>query len=231
MGKIQKLLSLNLFQFAYYNFFRKNVVRDRGCYILPGRGSKIELHKTAKIILRANLHLNINQYPGSDAECYLRLRKGAEMTVDGRVSLAYNATIEAHEGASLSIGETFLNSGAVIICAYKMTIGHGCLLARHAMVFDSDHHRMFDDDGKITNSPQEVIIGDNVWLCMKSTVLKGSIIQSGSIVGANSLAKGEFGPHSLIASESAREVSKINWPAEGFDNEEVEDGPARARLL
>ena len=82
MGKIQKLLSLNLFQFVYYNFFCKNVRRDKNCYILPVRGSRIEIHKTAKLVLHGHLHLNVNKYPGSSAECYLRLRKGAEMTVN-----------------------------------------------------------------------------------------------------------------------------------------------------
>jgi acetyltransferase-like isoleucine patch superfamily enzyme len=223
MGKIQRLLSLNLFQFVYYNFFCKNVVRDRNCYILPVTGTKIELHKTAKIVLHANLSLNVNKYPRSGAECYLRLRKGAEMTVNGGVRLAYNATIEVHEGACFAIGQTFMNSGAVIVCAHKMTIGENCLLARHAMVFDSDHHRMYDDSGTITNYPMEVIIGDNVWLCMNSTVLKGSRIQSGSVVGANSLVNGEIGPRTLTANDTARAISKISWSTKGFNDDGFSD--------
>jgi acetyltransferase-like isoleucine patch superfamily enzyme len=219
MGKIQRLLSLNLFQFVYYNFLCKNVCRDRGCYILPENGTKIELHKTAKIVLHANLHLNDNKYPGSRAECYLRLRKGAEMTVNGRVSLFYNATIEVHEGGVFSIGQSFINSGAVIICAYKMTIGNSCLIARHAMISDSDHHRSFDDNGNITNYPKEVIIGDNVWLGIKATVMRGSRIKSGSVVGANSLVMGRVKEHILMMNEPAREFSKINWSIKGFKDD------------
>ena len=79
MGKLQRLLSLNWFQFLYYNFLSPNVMRDKGAYILPQRGARIELHKTAKIILHARLCLNGNKYPRSHAECYLRLRSGAVM--------------------------------------------------------------------------------------------------------------------------------------------------------
>jgi acetyltransferase-like isoleucine patch superfamily enzyme len=220
MRKIQRLLSLNLFQFVYYNFLCKNVIRDRGCYILPEKGTKIELHKTAKIILHANLHLNINKYPGSKAECYLRLRKGAEMTVNGRVGLFYHATIEVHDGGVLSMGQLSVNSGAVIICAYKMTIGNGCLIARHAMVSDSDHHRTLDDDGNITNYPKEVVIGDNVWLGIKSTVMRGSKIKDGSVIGANSLVMGKIKEHILMMNEPAREFSKINWSTKGFKDDD-----------
>jgi acetyltransferase-like isoleucine patch superfamily enzyme len=204
---------------VYYNFFRKNVIRDKHCYILPIKGTKIELHKTAKIVLHANLSLNVNKYPRSKAECYLRLRKGAEMTVNGNVALFYNATMEVHAGARFAIGQSSINSGAVIICAHKMTIGSGCLIARHAMISDSDHHRTFDDSGRVTNCPKEVTIGDNVWLGIKSTVRRGSRIKSGSVVGANSLVMGKIKEHTLMMNEPAREFSKINWSTQGFDDD------------
>jgi acetyltransferase-like isoleucine patch superfamily enzyme len=204
---------------VYYNFFRKNVIRDKNCYILPIRGTRIELHKTAKIVLHANLHLNVNKYPHSKAECYLRLREGAEMVVNGSVSLFYNATIEVHGRGRFAIGQSSINSGAVIICAYKMTIGSGCLIARYAMISDSDHHRTFDDNGRVTNYPKEVVIGDNVWLGIKSTVMRGSRIKSGSVVGADSLIMGKIKEHTLMMNEPAREFSKINWSTEGFEDD------------
>lgn len=220
MGKIQRLLSLSLFQFVFYNFFCKNVYRDKHCYILPVRGSRIEFHKTAKLILHGHLYLNINKYPGSNAECYLRLRKRAEMTVNGDVHLFYNATIEVRNGARLSIGKTLvINSGAVILCSYKMTIGSGCLFARSAMILDSDHHRILDDDGNTTNDPEEVIIGDNVWFGINSTVLKGSKIENGSVVGANSLITGTIKEHTLMVNKPPREFSKINWSVKGFEDD------------
>lgn len=216
MGKLQRLLSVSVLKFIYYNFLRKNIVRERKCYIIPFRGARIELHRTAKIYLNAHLVLNTNKYPRSRAECYLRLRESAEMHVNGNVSLFYNATIEVHKNGRLNIGSCSINSGAVIICAYKMTIGNGCLIARHCMISDSDHHQVLNDEGEIANHPREVIIGDNVWLGVKSTVMRGTKIKSGSVVGANSIVMGRVKEKTLVMNEPAREFSKINWSQEGL---------------
>jgi len=223
MGKLQRLLSVgmavSICKFIYYNFLCSRVVRDKGCYIVPYRHTRIELNRSARIILKAHLLLNKNKYPHSRAECYLRLRKGAEMVVNGEVSLFYSATLEVHNNGKLSIGSCSINSGAVIICAYKMSIGNGCLIARHCMISDSDHHQVLNDDGDISNYPREVIIGDNVWLGIKSTVMRGTKIKSGSVVGANALVMGRIKEKTLVMNEPAREFSKINWSLKGFNDD------------
>ena len=201
----------------YYNFFRKNVIRDKNCYILPIRGTKFEFHKTAKIILHANLLLNGNKYPRSKAECYLRLRKGAVFIVNGKTSFNYGCVIEVHKNAELSLGSLSCNSNSVIIAAKKITIGSGSTMARNVFIFDSDHHRTVDDEGNITNYPREIVIGENVWLGFKSSVMKGAKIKSGSAVGAMSLVMGRVKEHTLVKNEPAREFAKIHWDLRGFD--------------
>lgn len=216
MGKLQRLLSLNWFQFLYYNFLSPNVMRDKGAYILPQRGARIELHKTAKIILHARLCLNGNKYPRSHAECYLRLRSGAVMTVTGRVDLMYNGTIEVHKNAALEIGACTVQSGSVIICAYKMHIGQGCLFSRMCYLSDSDHHRTMDEQGKVTNYPRETVIGDHVWVGVKATVMKGAKIKDGTVIGANAVVGGRVKEHLLVMAEPARPFSDVYWSTEGF---------------
>ncbi|HAW57540.1 MAG TPA: hypothetical protein DCX03_00770 [Bacteroidales bacterium] len=216
MEKLQRLLSLNPLAFVYYNFFCRNIIRDKGKYIFPNWGSRIELNRTAKIYLHAHMMLNVNKYPYSNAECYLRLRRGAEMKVNGKVSMFYGGTIEVHNNAKLNIGSCSVQTGTVIICAYLMTIGQGCLISRMAYISDSDHHRVFDDEGNITNWPKETIIGDNVWIGVKATVMKGAKIKSGSAIGANTVVGGRVKEHTFIMEEPPREFGKINWSTEGF---------------
>lgn len=216
MGKLQRLLSINIFRFFYYNFLCKRVQRDKGKYVIPNWYARIELHKTAKIILHEHLFLNENKYPHSKAECYLRLRSGAVMIVNGPVRLMYNGTIEVHKDANLKIGSCLVQSGAVIICAYKMTIGDGCLFSRMCYISDSDHHRVVNEDGAITNYPRETIIGDNVWIGIKATVMKGAKIRNGCAIGANAVVSGKIRPHSFMMGEPARAFSDINWMPEGF---------------
>jgi acetyltransferase-like isoleucine patch superfamily enzyme len=209
MNKLSKILTLNIFQFIYYNFFCKIVVRDKGCYIIPRQGVVFELHKKAKLVLHANLHLNTNKYPHSRAECYLRLRDGAEMTVTGNVNMFYGTTIEVHANGNLTIGQCHINTGAVIICAYKMKIGSGVLIARLVHIMDSDTHHVFDENGNKTNMPKEVVIGNNVWLGVKSTIMRGVTIGSGSIVSANSVVMNRVKEHTLVAGMPARVFSEV----------------------
>jgi acetyltransferase-like isoleucine patch superfamily enzyme len=212
MNRLKKILTLNIFQFIYYNFLCKNVIRDKGCYIIPRKNTVIEFHKTAKLFLHAHFLLNTNKYPGSRAECYLRMRKGSEIIVSGNVNMFYGTTIEAHTDAKFSIGQCHINTGAVIICAYKMRIGSGVLISRLVHIMDSDHHHVFDENGNKTNMPKEVIIGDNVWLGVKSTIMRGVKIGEGSIVSANSVVVNQVKPHLLVSGIPARVFSEVkSW--------------------
>lgn len=217
MRRLQRLLPLSWFKFIYYNFLCRKVKRDKGKYLLPNQNTRIELGKNARIILHANLNLNTNKYPGSRAECYLRLRDGASMTVMGTVNLMYHGTIEVHKNASLQIGACSVQSGAVIICAYKMTIGQECLFARMSHISDSDHHQILNAEGEITNYPRETVIGDHVWVGVKATILKGAKIKSGCVIGANSLVGGRVGEHQFLMTEPSRVFSDVYWSVKGFE--------------
>jgi len=179
----------------------------------------IEIHKSAKILLNSHLILNDNKLPWSRAECYLRLRENAELTIKGTVTIYYNSTLEVHYNGKLTLGGMLVNSGAVIICAYKMSIGKGCLIARQCMISDSDHHRTLDGNSNITNYPREVVIGDNVWLGTRVTIMKGTKMKDGSVAGSDSLVMGRVKENTLVMNEPAREFSKINWSPEGFNND------------
>ncbi len=185
--------------------------------MLPRWYSCIELSKSAQVILHANLYLNTNKYPHSRAECYLRLREGASMTVTGTIYMMYNSTIEVHRNASLQIGASTIQSGAVIICAYKMTIGQECLFARMSYLSDSDHHQILNAEGETTNYPRETVIGDHVWVGVKATIMKGAKIKSGCVIGANSLVGGRVGEHQFLMAEPSRVFSDIYWSVKGFE--------------
>ena len=219
MSKIKVFFSLNIFQFISYNFFRKNITRDKNCYIVPYRGTIIEFDKTAKIDLHDNLFLNVAKLPHSRAECYLRLKKGAEMVVTGKVRIRYGTTIDIRTNGSFVIGKCNIASGAVITCSKKISIGNNCNIGRNCMIYDSDLHKVVDDSGNVLNYPREVIIGNNVWIGVKSTVLRGAKLKDGSVVGANSLVVGRVKEKILVMNEPAREISKINWIREGFEND------------
>jgi acetyltransferase-like isoleucine patch superfamily enzyme len=131
------------------------------------------------------------------------------MVVIGQVKMFYGTTIEVHAKAYLTIGQCNINTGAVIICAYKMRIGSGVLIARLVHIMDSDTHHVSDENGNKINMPKEVIIEDNVWLGVKSTIMRGVKIGRGSIVSANSVVINHVKPHMLVSGMSARVFSEV----------------------
>lgn len=211
-SKIHRITSISYPKLFYYNLFCRNIKRDRKCFVIPYRGTHISIDPTARIMLHGNLVLNDHLIGRSRAECLLLFRENASFTVNGNVQLYYGTTLQVHKDAALTMGEAHINTGGTIICAYKMTIGQEVSAGRGVFIYDSDHHPVFNEEGIRINEPKEVMIGDHVWLGLKSTVLKGAEIGSGSVVSAHSLAAGCLPGKAMIATAPARPVKKdISW--------------------
>lgn len=80
---------------------------------------------------------------------------------------------------------------------------------------DADFHNIYDEQGKYINPPQTIEIGDNVWICSKSIILKGAEIANGCVVGAGSIVTKQFKEeHCVIAGNGKYcQIVKegINW--------------------
>lgn len=78
-------------------------------------------------------------------------------------------------------------------------IGESCMISYGVTVRNNDSHLIYScDDGNRINSPQSVYIGDHVWIGQNALLLKGTQIDSGSIVGAGSVVAGKKIPHNSI---------------------------------
>ena len=100
--KIGMIRHINIFKFMHYNFFCGNIKADKGCYIVPYRGTCISIASSARVFLHGTMFLNINKLPGSKAECLMLLRDGARLTVNGPVRLYYGTTLQVHKDADLT---------------------------------------------------------------------------------------------------------------------------------
>lgn len=70
----------------------------------------------------------------------------------------------------------------------KIVIGNDCLFAYDIDVRTGDSHSIIEmGTGRRTNPPQDVIMGDHVWIAAHCSILRGSRIPSGSIVGTRSV--------------------------------------------
>jgi len=95
-------------------------------------------------------------------------------------------------GAVIEIGSDTGLSGATISAARLVRIGRECLIGSNVVITDCDfhavaphHRRHTTDEAAIGCAP--VVIGDNVWLGMNVTVLKGVTIGDNTVVAAGSV--------------------------------------------
>lgn len=211
MNKIRKILRLNFFQFIYWNFFSKNIHRDRGCYIIPEHHTIIDIDKTANVYLHDSLRINMHEMRGQKREAYLYMRRNASFIVNGRVTTLPGTTIQVQKDAKLEIGKAYVNYGATILAGNNMKIGNDILISRNVIIFDSDHHKIFDKDGNQTNEPRDFMIGNHVWIGLSCCILRGSQIGDGAVIAANSVVGGKIRPNTMASGNPARSYSEIYW--------------------
>ena len=89
----------------------------------------------------------------------------------------------------------------VVYADSSLRIGKETMFARHVTIRTGDGHPIFDKNSgaQINTTAGNVVIGNHVWLTEHVTVLGNSVIGDGSVIGANSLIKGDVPENCLFA--------------------------------
>lgn len=155
----------------------------------------------------------------------LRCAKGAEVrtgrnlvmiseSVFSAVGVSRPCLLNAIEpGAKILIGDDVGMSGTSICSAVSVTIGDRVMLGADVVVTDTDFHpldvipRRYVRQG-IRTAP--VVIEDDVFVGMRSMVLKGVRIGRGSVVAAGTIVTSEVPPFTIVAGQPARVVGQVS---------------------
>lgn len=122
-------------------------------------------------------------------------------------------------GAVLEIGRNFGMTGGSICAATCITIGDNVAVGANCVITDTDFHPLHPRERLL--DPQNgqsapVVIGDNVFIGMNSTILKGVTIGANSVIGAGSVVSRSIPPDSIAAGNPAvviRKLETISSPA------------------
>ena len=114
---------------------------------------------------------------------------------------AENLRIGQYSGKSLA-----LSPNLYIQAHNGIEIGKNVLIGPNVSIISADHDLKLRSNWK-KNPP--IKIGSNVWIGTNATILPGSTVSDGCIIGANSLVKGTFPENTLIAGNPA--VVKRNY--------------------
>lgn len=114
--------------------------------------------------------------------------------------------------AIIKIGENTRLNGCYVHSKCEITIGQNCAIASGVNILDSNGHKTLSTNRILErDNPHAIRIGNNVWIGLNVVVLKGSKIGDNSIIGANSVVKGDFPNNSLIIGNPAKMVKTLEF--------------------
>lgn len=128
----------------------------------------------------------------------------------GKANIGQGSKISVGDGATLVIGDNFtITAESSIIANKHIVFGDDCLLSWDILCMDTDFQSIIHN-GKTCPCDSDVNIGNNVWIGCKSTILKGSVLPDGSVVGANSVVNRKFEQKKVIIAGNPAKVCKTN---------------------
>ena len=123
------------------------------------------------------------------------------------------------DGCAIDIGRNcHINNNVSFIAKERagtgIYVGNNCAIATECILRCGDGHTLINEyNGQPLNEPDDIIIGNHVWIGARCTVLKRAYIAENSVVGAMSLVNKRFDiPNILIGGVPAKIIkSGINW--------------------
>ena len=141
----------------------------------------------------------------------------AKIIFYGQADFYESVAIRMYEEGILEIEDGFFsNSNASINVSKGVFIGKNAQLGWNVEIIDTDGHDIMDECGRKCNMDKKIMIGDDVWIGARASILKGAKIPDGSVVGYGSTISRQFEePHVIIAGTPGKVVkTKIRWTRE-----------------
>ena len=169
-----------------YNLFRYNIIKSL-YYSFKWKGS-VRIGKNVHLYNKGTIKLNPNKTIRIQAGSQIEIRENGFLEFRGEAYLGEETRLLVGVKGVMKIGDNFSCTGRSDFNALKaLEIGESCRFSVNLQIMDTDHHKIFDYNGKVINEPQSITIGNKVWVGCTSTILKGSNIPDNVIIGANSL--------------------------------------------
>jgi galactoside O-acetyltransferase len=151
-----------------------------------------------------------------------RCEGNGEVLVGERVRLGYRRSLRLGSGeilfstrcknAIISVGDgAWINNNCSIIARSEVRIGPRCLFGFNVMLADHEAHafspeKRHDQIGDV----QPIVIGENVWLGDRVTVLKGVTIGENSVIGAGAVVSKSLPSNVIAAGVPARVIRELD---------------------
>lgn len=137
--------------------------------------------------------------------------KNARLTIGHSVSIGPGVNMIVKDNGQLTIGSsTYFTSDIHLEVVNKIEIGSNCAISWGVTIIDDNHHQVLPESP--LQRPNQVKIGEHVWIGCNVTILTGTEIGKNSIVAAGSVVKGIFPDHVVIGGNPAKIIKQdVNW--------------------
>ncbi len=173
-----------------YNVFSKSVDSDilQGRYLLIAKYCVLDIDKGGRISVGGIVNIGSKRIKGSRLETRILVEKGAELKFTGGGTIMYGADIEAFKESKIILGNSFIsNIGFTCIAAERIEIGDYVSFGRNCVVRDNNGGHQISRQGFKNSHP--ITIGQHCWICESSTLMAGTKLGTGVIIGAKSFVK------------------------------------------
>ncbi len=137
-------------------------------------------YKPSMLNIMGKIVLSEKAWCRFDSGLSLLVYKDAELEIDGLFYVGHDSSMEISK---------------------KLKIGDDNMWSFYNIVIDSDGHPIYDSAGNRLNPPKEIVFGDHVWMGCRCTVMKGSVVPSGSIIASDTLLTGGLEQRDSIYSD------------------------------
>lgn len=128
---------------------------------------------------------------------------------NGSSRIGSGSYLSVGKNAVLTLGNNFKITGrSSISCFEDISFGDNCLLSWDILIMDTDAHGIYDFDNKLLNANKKIIVGNNVWIGCRNTILKGTIIGNDTIVAANSVLSKEYKKSNVLIAGNPAKIIK-----------------------
>lgn len=127
--------------------------------------------------------------------------------------------LEGNNNAVILGNKTFIldNMRVFVVDGTTFKTGNDCMFSDRIEIRTSDHHSIIDRSTRKRINPEgDIILHDHVWCGTGVTLLKGTELASGTIVGAGSIVTQKINKqNTIIAGNPAKEIKhNVDWKME-----------------
>lgn len=193
------LLTHRPFQTLYINFkmlpFKQAVRLPIFVYTKTEfRSLKGQMSIIADKIIPNMIHIGDNtRYPSTNYPRSIWTING-NLVFRGAVKFFQGTYVYVAENAVLDVGTngTFIGSDTKIICRDSIFIGDCVEITWECQIYDTSFHYVKSGDNEVSPLTSRIILYDHIWIGNRTTISKGTILPSYSIVASNSLLNKDY---------------------------------------